>query len=101
MVVKDSWLVNQFIAHKGFHDKENPENTLGAFQRAIDYNYAIECDVRMLKDGTLVLFHYKCLSQLTGVDGYIENLTWEELSKLKVNNSKYGIPSVQIGRAHV
>lgn len=95
MRTQDNWIVNQFIAHRGFHDKENPENTLGAFQRAIDYNYAIECDVQMLSDGTLVLLHDKALARLTGVDGYIENFTWEETSKLKVNNSKFGIPSVK------
>lgn len=95
MTIQDSWLVNQFIAHRGFHNKENPENTLGAFQQAIEHNYAIECDIQMLVDGTLVVIHDKVLSRLTGVDGYIENFTWKEISKLKINNTKFGIPSVQ------
>jgi len=95
MKIQDSWLVNQFIAHRGFYNKENPENTLGAFQRAIEYNYAIECDVQILADGTLVIIHDKTLSRLTGVDGYVENFTWDEIAKLKINKTKYGIPSVQ------
>ncbi len=95
MTIKDSWLVNQFIAHRGFHDAKNPENTLGAFQRAVDHNYAIELDVRILADGTLVVHHDEKIARTTGADGYLKNMTWEEIAPLKVLGSEFGIPKVQ------
>lgn len=95
MELKDSWLVNQFVAHRGFHNKENPENTLGASKRAIENNFAIECDVRLSKDEKLVVFHDDALSRLTKHDGYVSNLTQEELSKLHILESEFTIPTVK------
>ncbi len=95
MDIKDSWLLNQFVAHRGFHNKENPENTLGAAKRAIENNYAIECDVRMLADGTLVLFHDDTLSRVTHKDGYVSALLKDDLKKMKILDSEQTIPTVE------
>ena len=44
----------QYIAHRGFHDNrgECPENSLPAFERAIQMGYGIELDVQLTKDGS-------------------------------------------------
>lgn len=94
MDLKDSWILNKFIAHRGFHNKENPENTLGAFQRAIENNFAIECDVRILKDDTLILIHDDNISRVTEKDGYVSTLSYEDIKKLKVKSSKFSIPTI-------
>ncbi|MBR1925243.1 MAG: glycerophosphodiester phosphodiesterase [Clostridia bacterium] len=91
--IKDSFLVNQFIAHKGLHNSEFPENTLGAFGEAIKHNYAIEFDVQMLFDGTLVVFHDSAISEATGKDAYLSKMTYEEIKPLKIRKSKFGIPT--------
>ena len=91
--IRDSWLVNQFIAHRGLYDDTHPENTLGAFEEAIKNNYAIEFDVRMLADGTLVIFHDESLSRMTGKDGYLCKLNYKDIKDIKVNNSNYSIPT--------
>jgi glycerophosphoryl diester phosphodiesterase len=45
------------LAHRGLH-RDIPENTLEAFARAIDLGVdGIETDVRLSRDGLLVLFH--------------------------------------------
>ena len=37
---------NRFIAHRGlFNNKDIPENSLPAFQKAVDNNFGIELDV--------------------------------------------------------
>lgn len=47
----------EYIAHRGIHDVA-PENTLEAFQRAVDTGFeAIELDVRVTADGTCVIGH--------------------------------------------
>lgn len=90
-----TWLVERTIAHRGLHTKEFPENTLGAFQNAINQNVPIELDVQELKDGTVVVFHDKNLQRLTGKDGYLCNLTKEDLHNHKILGTAYHIPSLE------
>ena len=44
----------QYIAHRGFHDNrsECPENSLPAFERAIQMGYGIELDVQLTRRGS-------------------------------------------------
>ena len=91
----DSWLVNTYIAHKGLHDEESPENSLSAFQKAIDKNYAIELDVRLLSDNTVVVFHDEKISRMTSGDKYVNSLTKEELKDYPLLNSKEVIPTFE------
>ena len=91
----DSWLVCQPIAHRGLHDKECPENSISAFQNAIDNGYAIELDVQMIADGTLVVFHDESLSRLTDNDGYLKFLNKSDLEILNLKGSKEKIPTFE------
>lgn len=95
MLNQDSFLFSKYIAHRGFHNEENPENTLGAFKRAIEHNYAIELDVQLLKDNTVVVIHDNKLSRLCGEDKYLSNCTIDELKEYKVLNSEYSIPTLK------
>ena len=61
-----TWLVEQYIAHRGFHNNTFPENTIGAFENAIKEGYAIELDVQQISDGTIVVFHDTTLLQELG-----------------------------------
>ncbi|NVM43645.1 MAG: hypothetical protein HWN79_01920 [Candidatus Lokiarchaeota archaeon] len=70
------------IGHRGA-SSDSPENTLKAFQKAIEYkaNY-IEFDLFKSKDGELVITHDPELSRLTGRSGFVEDSTLEELKTL-------------------
>ena len=91
----ESFIVQQYIAHRGFHNETLPENSLGAFQNAIDNNYAIELDVQLLKDDTVAVFHDTKLARMTNKDGYIQNLTKEDLVKHKLLDTDYSIPTLE------
>ena len=93
MNVFNSFLVSKYIAHRGYHNSENPENSLGAFQRAIEKGFAIELDVRPLSDGTIVVFHDETLSRMTGKDGYVANLKKSDLKKIKLAGTEFTIPT--------
>lgn len=96
MNIFDSWIVNQPIAHRGFFNyTDAPENSLKAFQRAMDKNFAIELDVHLLSDGTVAVFHDSELSRVTGKDGYIENLTAKDLKKYHLQGSDQTIPTLK------
>ncbi len=69
-------------AHRG-SSSEAPENTIPAFEKAIeegaDY---VEMDVRLTSDGELVLMHDPSTKRTTGVDKLVCDSTYEELQQL-------------------
>lgn len=92
-IEKDSWLVKKSISHRGFHNGGNiPENSIKAFDAAIENDFAIELDVHILKDENVVVFHDDNLKRMTGVDKVIEKCTYDEISQLKLLNSDENIP---------
>ena len=53
------------IAHRGLHNENQIiENTLEAFENAIQNNYLIECDVVLSKDHEVLVFHDYDLKRL-------------------------------------
>ena len=75
--------MEQPIAHRGYFDNDGdaPENSLAAFQRAIDHGYAIELDTQITSDGTVVVLHDKSLLRTSGVDRNVEDMTDAELAE--------------------
>ena len=95
MDIFKSWLVEKYIAHRGLHDEESPENSLSAFEKAIEKGYVIELDVQQIADGNVVVFHDTSLSRMTGQDGYLKNLILEDLSACYLEGTKETIPTLQ------
>jgi glycerophosphoryl diester phosphodiesterase len=72
------------FAHRG-GAKEGPQNTMVAFQRAIDLGYRyLETDASITADGVLVAFHDSALDEITDSAGRIDELPWSEVSKARV-----------------
>lgn len=71
------------LAHRGA-SFEAPENTLSAFGRALDAGAdGIELDIYPLQDQWIV-FHDRYLNRLTAHPGRLQDLTLEQVRKLKV-----------------
>lgn len=80
------------FAHRG-GASDNPENTISAFQYAVDLGYTyLETDVHVTNDGVLVAFHDSDLSRTCGRPGTIEELPWSEVSAARVDGRE-PIPS--------
>lgn len=72
------------MAHRG-DSIEAPENTLPAFQKAIDKGVEwIELDVHQTKDGRLVVLHDDNLKRLAGLDKNVWEMTYAELARCDV-----------------
>ena len=85
---------NNKIAHRGMFDNiKIPENSMKAFKKSLKYNYPIELDVQLTKDNILVVFHDDNLFRMTGVNKILEDLTFEEIRKLKLLNTNEYIPT--------
>lgn len=73
------------IAHRGFSG-EYPENTMLAFQKALDLGVdAIELDVQLSKDGEVMIFHDENLKRITGESGFLMDYTYSQLRKLNAS----------------
>ena len=88
---------NHLFAHRGLFDNTCyvPENSLLAFQRAIDYGYGIELDVQLTKDKVPVVLHDYDLNRVSGENVQVSSLTFEELSAYRLFNSSEYIPSLK------
>lgn len=83
-----------YIAHRGIHNLENGiiENTLPAFSMALDKSVPIEFDVRILKDGNLIVFHDDNLKRLMDIDKRLSDITYDELKKIVFPNTNFHVP---------
>ena len=70
------------FAHRGSRELW-PENTAESFQGAIDLGYVyVETDVRMTRDGVVVVFHDGTLERTTNGSGPIDHWDIEDLQRL-------------------
>lgn len=78
-----------------------PENTIPAFERAIQMGAdGIETDVQLTKDGVLVLAHDETIDRVSDGSGWIKDYTLKELrgfsfSKLHPEFGKVEIPTLE------
>lgn len=89
-----SWIVDKPFAHRGLHDAAAriPENTIAAFDAAIASGYAIELDVRQVRDGALVVFHDSDLNRACGIDRELSDLAWEDVKQTGIFGTEHRIP---------
>lgn len=71
----------EIVAHRGI-TTDYPENTIPAFQKAIEMGAdAVELDVRLTKDKVPVVFHYYYLDKITSLRGPIFDYLYDDLLK--------------------
>lgn len=84
------------FAHRGLHDNiDIVENSMTAFSKAIDCKFGIELDLRMTKDGNIIVFHDSNIMRLCGKSNRIEKMTLNEIKQLKLLGSEDKIPTFQ------
>ena len=86
-------------AHRGINIEE-PENTIPAFKKAIEYKIdSIELDVWLTKDKIPVVIHGTdkegCVSPTLNSVGRVNDMTLEEIKKLKTKIGGVTIPTLE------
>lgn len=90
------WLTARPVAHRGLHDQAQGlvENTLPAFEAAVERGFAIELDLQPTADSDAVVFHDHTLERLTQEAGPVVARTREQLEAIAVKGSGTSIPSL-------
>jgi glycerophosphoryl diester phosphodiesterase len=69
------------VGHRGAAGLE-PENTLLSFRKAVELGVdQIELDVRLSKDGRIVVLHDETLERTTGISGPVSGYTYSEINE--------------------
>ena len=79
-----SALAGRLYAHRGLYDPDRnaPENSLAAFERAAEAGYGIELDVQLTGDGKLIVHHDGNTKRVCGVDATIRQTAYADLPLL-------------------
>lgn len=86
--------MSKIFAHRGFSGKY-PENTMLAFEKAIDIGAdGIELDVHLTKDNALVIIHDENTVRTCGESCLVKDMTLSELKKLDASAAFKGVYGV-------
>lgn len=86
----------RILGHRGA-SSDAPENTLAAFQLALDQGAdGVELDARLCGSGEVVVFHDERLERLTGRSGRVAETPWTELARMEVRGGPAGAPPGRI-----
>ena len=91
-----------YFAHRGLYDNESdaPENSMKAFQNAIEHGYGMEMDVQLSKDDIPVIFHDTWMDRVARdsnhdpVSGKIHDYTLKQLKSFHLLESNETIPTL-------
>ena len=95
-----SFLTERPFAHRGYHSwslndsRIIPENSLEAFELAIEKNYSIEMDIHLTKDLELIVFHDFFLGRLTSKTGFVFNKNLNYIKQARLSNNE-PVPSIE------
>lgn len=81
------------FAHRGLHGEGRAENSLSAFSAAAKEGFGIELDVRLSKDGKMVVFHDDTLTRVAGIDKRVDSLSLDELKKCHLLGTDDTVPA--------
>lgn len=79
----DKWRGTPF-AHRGLHGGKISENSLAAFEAAAAAGFGIELDVRLTRDGRLIVFHDDDLKRMTGDERRVDAIDFNDLRMLRL-----------------
>lgn len=93
---KNNLADNLIIAHRGIFDNKNiPENSLKAIQKAVTEKIPIEIDIQVLKDKNIIVFHDFNLKRMTNIAKMVSDMNLEDIKKLQLLNTKEKIPTLK------
>jgi glycerophosphoryl diester phosphodiesterase len=90
------WLTEVAFAHRGLHDVATgvPENSLAAFELAVEAGHGIELDVHLTGDGHVVVTHDDDLGRVTGQAVSVAVSPLDRIAALRLARTEERIPTL-------
>jgi glycerophosphoryl diester phosphodiesterase len=86
--------VHLIVAHRGA-SREQPENTMAAFEAAVDAGAgAVEFDVRVTADGHAVVLHDATVDRTTDGSGLVRGMTLDAVKRLRIAGGTAEVPTL-------
>ncbi|RMD97619.1 MAG: hypothetical protein D6812_14950 [Deltaproteobacteria bacterium] len=77
-----------WFSHRGYHETA-VENTEEAFRAAVEMGFpGLETDLRITRDGQIVLLHDATLARVAGIDREVSTMTRRELEGVRLRNGE-------------
>ena len=93
--VEDHVETPRILAHRGSRG-EYQDNAAGGFTKCLNAGVTgFEVDIRMTKDGHLVVMHDARLERTTDGKGVVEELTLAEIRKCRLKNCSETVPTIE------
>ncbi len=84
-------------AHRGGAGTGYPENCIETFEHTIEHAYSIlEVDLRLTKEGSIVLHHDAKLERTTNGSGLVRDYTLEELKEFRLKDTEGTLTAFQM-----
>ena len=87
--------IRERYAHRGLHGDGAAENSLTAFRLAVEGGYGIELDIRLSRDGELVVFHDETLERVCGDPRRVVDLELSELRSMHLSGTEDTVPTLR------
>ena len=93
-IKSDSWILTRPIAHRGLHNIEEgiPENSMGAFQAAVEAGHPMELDVHLTTDGRLFILHDFNTERVCGRNFNVSGMKSDMLGDFRLMGTEYTLP---------
>jgi len=89
-----AFLLAHDVAHRGLWGAGIPENSLAAAAAAVAQGFAIECDVRLSRDGTVFVFHDADGQRLCGDPRRIDHMADRDIAALRLGGTDEPVPAL-------
>lgn len=84
--------LNASYAHRGLYGGDVPENSMAAFEAARDAGLGIELDIRLTRDGEVVVFHDDTILRMCGMDVPVSDFNYDELILFPLKDTDQRVP---------
>jgi glycerophosphoryl diester phosphodiesterase len=99
--MKNAWITQRPIAHRGSWDEYIPENSIAACERAIADGHPIELDVQMLADGEMIIFHDRSCMRMTGQNDIMSHLYRTDIEQMRLHGTRVSVPFLCDALTHI
>lgn len=90
------WIIDKYIASDGVCEENVTPNTLSAYKKCIENDYAISIPIQMLDDENIICFSHRNISKVVPTEsGYLSTMNLNQAKDINLNDKNEKIPTLE------